>query len=60
MDVVAIMSNALESHPNYKLQKKSSICQLNHTLIYLVQIIYLSCKENPERLTTSVKVAFQG
>ena len=37
MDVVAIMSNALESHPNYKLQNKSSICQLNHTLIYLVQ-----------------------
>jgi len=25
MDFVAIMSNALESHPNYKLQNKSSI-----------------------------------
>ena len=59
MDFVAIMSNALESHPNYKLQNKSSICQLNHTLIYLVEIIYLSCKENPARLATFVKVAFQ-
>ena len=60
MDVVAIMSNALESHPNYKLQNKSSICQLNHTLIYVVEIIYLSCKENPMRLAASVKVTFQA
>ena len=58
MDVVAIMSNALESHPNYKLQNKSGICQLNHILIYLVEIIYLSCKENQARLAISVKVAF--